>query len=142
MIRKLAEWSDDEDEVAKETFVPKNQWAKIAIVKHAFTLKELEDDKDARADIQADMRDEGEKHGKVTNVVIYDLEPEGIVTIRFEDVDSAESFIKACDGRSFDGRKLIVTAAQSNPKGKFKKSARYLNEEEEEELLNDLVNAE
>lgn len=140
MNRKLAEWSDEEDEAAKETFAaPTNKWAKIVIIKHAFTLQEIEEDPDARADIREDFQTEGEKFGKVTNVVVYDQEPDGIVTIKFDDAEAAAQFIKACHDRFFGGTKLDVRAAQDNPKGKFKKSARYLDEEEEEELLDSLI---
>jgi HIV Tat-specific factor 1 len=136
---KLTEWSDDEDEVQKKTFAPTNKWAKIVIVKGAFTLEEIEEDKAARGDITEDMREEAEKFGVVTNVIVYDLEPEGIVAIRFQDEESASQFIEANHGRAFGGRNLDVRAAIDNPKGKFKKSARHVGEDEEEELLESLI---
>ncbi|KAF2745409.1 hypothetical protein M011DRAFT_135523 [Sporormia fimetaria CBS 119925] len=137
LSRKLADWSDDED--PQEAAPVMNQWAKFVIVKHAFTLDELEEDKDAAGDIQEDMREDGEKYGTVTNVVIYDLEPEGILTIRFEDTDSAAAFVKANNGRMFAGRALDVKHAQDNPKGKFKKSSRHVDEDEERRLLDSVV---
>lgn len=94
----------------------------MCIVKHAFTRKELDEDVEAYLEIKDDMREEGEKHGDVTNVTLYDKEKDGICTIRFRDFESAEKFAKANHGRNFARRKLEVTVAEDRPK--FKKSAR------------------
>ncbi|KAF2833323.1 U2 snRNP-associated protein Uap2 [Ophiobolus disseminans] len=120
--RKLAEWSDNEEEV-KEAFAPKkNKWAKVCIVKHAFTLEELDEDVEAYLEIKEDMRDEAEKFGDVTNVTLFDREKDGICTIRFREFESAEQFAKANNGRSFAKRKLEVTIAEDRQK--FKKAPR------------------
>jgi HIV Tat-specific factor 1 len=114
---KLAEWSDNEEEV-KEVFAPKkNKWAKVVIIKHAFTLEELEEDAAAYLDIKDDMREEAELFGEVTNVTLYDKEPQGIITIRFKEFESAEKCRDAWN----------VTIAEDRVK--FKKSAR--NEEQD-----------
>jgi HIV Tat-specific factor 1 len=124
---KLAEWSDNEEEV-KEVFAPKkNKWAKVVIIKHAFTLEELEEDAAAYLDIKDDMREEAELFGEVTNVTLYDKEPQGIITIRFKEFESAEKCRDAWNGRNFAKRKLEVTIAEDRVK--FKKSAR--NEEQD-----------
>jgi HIV Tat-specific factor 1 len=36
-------------------------------------------------DIKEEIRDECATIGEVTNVVLYDKEPEGVVTVRFKD---------------------------------------------------------
>jgi HIV Tat-specific factor 1 len=119
---KLAEWSDNEEEV-KEVFAPKkNKWAKVVIIKHAFTLEELEEDAAAYLDIKDDMREEAELFGEVTNVTLYDKEPQGIITIRFKEFESVEKCRDAWNGRNFAKRKLEVTIAEDRVK--FKKSAR------------------
>jgi HIV Tat-specific factor 1 len=102
-------------------------------------LQELEDDPNAAIEIAEDMREEGEEFGTVTNVVVYDKEPDGIVTVRFEDTEAATKFVEKCHGRFFDNRRLDVRPATENPKGKFKKSDRYVDEEEQEKHLNSLV---
>jgi len=102
-------------------------------------LQELEKDPNATVEIAEDMREEGEEFGPVTNVVVYDREPDGIVTVRFEDADAAAKFIEKCNGRFFDNRKLEVYAAQDNPKGKFKKSDRHVDEDEQEKHLDSLI---
>ncbi|KAH7414311.1 hypothetical protein DE146DRAFT_31514 [Phaeosphaeria sp. MPI-PUGE-AT-0046c] len=120
--RKLAEWSDNEDEV-KEAFAPKkNKWAKVCIVKHAFTLEELDEDPAALLEIKEDMRDEAEKFGKDPKVTLYDREADGIVTVAFKEFEEAENFRDACNGRNYAKRKLAITIAEDRVK--FKKSAR------------------
>lgn len=120
--RKLAEWSDNEEEVA-ETFAPKkNKWAKVVIVKKAFTLAELDEDEAAYLDIKDDFRVEAEKHGSVTNVTLFDKEQDGVMTVRFREFEAAEKFRNATHGRWFDHRQLECTLAEDKPK--FKKSAR------------------
>jgi HIV Tat-specific factor 1 len=119
---KLAEWSDNEEEV-KEVFAPKkNKWAKVCIIKHAFTLEELEEDAAAYLDIKDDMREEAEQFGEVTNVTLFDKEPAGILTIRFKEFEAAEKCRDAWNGKSFAYRRLEVTIAEDRVK--FKKSAR------------------
>jgi HIV Tat-specific factor 1 len=104
-------------------FAPKkNKWAKLCIVKHAFTLDELDEDPAAYLEIKEDMREEAEKFGEVTNVTLYDKEVDGIITIRFREFESAENFRDTCNGRGFDGRKLVITIPEDRVK--FKKSAR------------------
>ncbi|RMZ68945.1 splicing factor u2af-associated 2 [Pyrenophora seminiperda CCB06] len=129
--RKLNEWSDNEEEVA-EAFAPKkNKWAKIAIIKHTFTLEELEEDEEAILDIKDDMRKEAEKCGEVTNCTLYDREPEGIVTVRFREFEPAEKFMKDNQGRSYAHRRLQISLAEDKPK--FKKSRNVDEADSEEE---------
>lgn len=129
--RKLAAWSDNEEEVA-ETFAPKkNKWAKVVIIKHAFTLEELDEDAGAYLEIKEDMRTEAEKHGSVTNVTLFDKEEAGIVTVRFREFESAEEFRDAVHGRAYAHRKLEATIGEEKPR--FKKSARGEEPDSEEE---------
>lgn len=133
-LSKLAEWSDNEEEVA-ETFAPKkNKWAKVCILRYAFTLAELDEDDEAILDIKQDMREEGEKFGEVTNVTLFDKEQDGIIAIRFKEFDSAEKFMNANNGRMFAKRKLEVTLAEDKPR--FKKSARGEEPDSDEEERN------
>ncbi|KAF3042244.1 hypothetical protein E8E11_000410 [Didymella keratinophila] len=132
--RKLAEWSDNEEEVA-ETFAPKkNKWAKVCILRYAFTLAELDEDDAAILEIKEDMREEAETFGEVTNVTLYDKEEDGIMTVRFKEFDSAEKFKEANHGRHFGGRKLEVILAEDKPR--FKKSARGEEPDSDEEERN------
>lgn len=69
-----------------------------------------------------DMREAGERFGEVTKCVLYDEEPEGIVVLRFKDIESAEAFQKKYDGKKFGDRIAKVTLAEDRPK--FKKGKR------------------
>jgi HIV Tat-specific factor 1 len=122
LYSKLAEWSDNEEEV-KEVFAPKkNKWAKVCVVKHAFTLDELEEDPEAYFDIKDDMAEEAEKHGEFTTITLFDMEADGVVTIRFRDFESAEKFRAAVNGKGYAHRKLQVTIPEDRVR--FKKSSR------------------
>lgn len=61
-----------------------------------FTLKELEEDPTAILDLKEDIREECEKLGDVTNVVLYDKEEDGIVSIRFANAESAKACVSVC----------------------------------------------
>ncbi|KAF3043126.1 hypothetical protein E8E12_002273 [Didymella heteroderae] len=132
--RKLAEWSDNEEEVA-ETFAPKkNKWAKVCILRYAFTLAELDEDDAAILEIKEDMREEAETFGEVTNVTLFDKEEDGVIAVRFKEFESAEKFKEAIHGRHFGGRKLEVILAEEKPR--FKKSAKGEEPDSDEEERN------
>lgn len=116
---KLADWSDDESPFPAAGQAP-TKWDKTVILSHMFTLQELEEDPAALLDIKEDIRDECSKLGTVTNLVLFDLEPEGIVSIKFKEVESAQACIKLMHGRSFDGR--VVEAFLATGKEKFQKT--------------------
>ncbi|KOS16633.1 Splicing factor U2AF-associated protein 2 [Escovopsis weberi] len=118
---KLADWDDDEDPyLAQAALAASARRDRRVILRHMFTLEELEEDPAALLEIKEDIRDECSKLGAVTNVVLYDLEPEGIVAVRFKDVEAAEACIQLMHGRSFAGR--TVEAFWATGKEKFSKS--------------------
>ena len=57
----------------------------------------LQEDPAAILDIKQDIRDECSKIGDVTNVVLYDKEPAGVVTVRFSDPDAAKQCVKVSE---------------------------------------------
>ncbi|UNI21099.1 hypothetical protein JDV02_007118 [Purpureocillium takamizusanense] len=122
---KLADWSDEEDErfaaVAAEAaaVVPKGR--KKVILRQMFRIFELEEDPASVLEIKEDIRDECSKLGTVTSVVLYDQEPEGIVTVKFKEPEGALRCVELMDGRNFDQR--IVRAEIATGKEKFRKSA-------------------
>jgi HIV Tat-specific factor 1 len=59
-----------------------------------FTLHELEDDPAAMIELKQDVREECEKLGEVTNVVLYDAEEDGIMSVRFADEEKAVECVK------------------------------------------------
>ncbi|KAF2866733.1 hypothetical protein BDV95DRAFT_196548 [Massariosphaeria phaeospora] len=121
MNQKLASWDDNDEENIREAYAPpQNKWGKVAVVKFAFTLESLKTDDLALVEIPADIREKAEESGDVTKVTIYDKEPEGIVTVRFKELDAAEDFCTKWNGKGFDGRTLQITVAEDRPK--FRKS--------------------
>lgn len=120
---KLADW-DDDDPQQEETRV-----SKVVILKHMFTLQELEEDPAALLEIKEDIREECEKLGEVTNVVLYDLEPQGVVLVKFKRPESADACVDLMQGRSFAGR--VVEARLSFGKERFKESSKKHDSDEE-----------
>ena len=57
-------------------------------------LIELQEDPAAILEIKEDIREECAKLGEVTNVVLYDQEPNGVASIRFREEDAAQSCVK------------------------------------------------
>ncbi|KAG6324646.1 hypothetical protein E4U22_000458 [Claviceps purpurea] len=115
---KLADWDDDDPYPAVGQTSSKKD--KTVILRHMFTLQELREDPAALLEIKEDIRDECAKLGTVTSVVLYDEEPDGIVSVRFKDAESAVACIQLMHGRSFDGR--VVEASLKTGKEKFRKS--------------------
>lgn len=119
---KLADWSSDEDDRFAGTTRSKrsSKWDKVVVLKHMFTLAELEEDPAALLDIKEDIREECSKLGEVTNVVLFDQEAAGVVIVKFKTADAAAAGVRLMDGRAFDGR--IVEASLATGREKYKKS--------------------
>jgi HIV Tat-specific factor 1 len=122
---KLADWSDDEPSAVHDDSTPGvpakgGKWDRVVILRHMFTLEELQEDPTALLDIKDDIREECAKLGPVTNVVLYDEEEEGIVSVRFQTREAAEACLRVMHGRAFAGR--IVEAYFATGREKFKRS--------------------
>lgn len=89
---KLADWSDDEEPSALTA--TSSRWDKVVVLKHMFTLQELEEDPAAILDIKEDIREECEKLGHVTNVVLFDKEVDGVSTVRFAESTAADACVR------------------------------------------------
>lgn len=83
-------------------------------------LQIRQDDPAAILDIKEDIRIECSKLGTVTNVVLYDLEPDGVATVRFSTEEAAQACVRMMRGRKFSG--LTVQADIADGGEKFKKS--------------------
>jgi HIV Tat-specific factor 1 len=135
--QRLAEWSDEEDggallnaEVKKEV-KKASKWDKVVVLKHIFTpdglAKELAEDPEAKEDLLEDVKDKCEEFGEVVDMFLFDLEPDGVVTVRFADEQAALNCVKKLDGELFDGRRVVATISQGE---RFRKSK--LSEADEE----------
>ena len=87
---KLADWDDDDPKALQANL----KWEKVVILKHMFTLKELEEDPAAILEIKEDIRQECSKLGEVTNVTLYDKEVDGVVIVRFTTPQSAMACVR------------------------------------------------
>lgn len=67
-----------------------------------------QEDPAAILDIKEDIRDECSKLGEVTNVVLYDKEEAGVVSVRFLNPESAKACVnvRSTANRLIDGANL------------------------------------
>ena len=86
-----------------------SKWDKVVILKHMFTLQELEvgkicpkekapncqqEDPAAMLEIKEDIREECAKLGVVTNVVLFDKEEAGVASVRFSNPEAAAACVR------------------------------------------------
>lgn len=126
---KLADWDDDEPSALQDS---SSRHDKVVILKHMFTLDELEEDPAAILEIKEDIRDECGKLGEVTNVVLFDGEEEGVASVRFTDASAAQACVGIMNGRNFAGRSVV--AYISNGQEQFKKSKKKVEEDGAEDF--------
>ncbi|KAI0430629.1 hypothetical protein F5Y09DRAFT_223623 [Xylaria sp. FL1042] len=127
---KLADWDDDDDSPFAAQLETNASKGRVVILRHMFTLRELEEDPAAMLEIKEDIRDECSKLGTVTNVILYDLEEEGIASVKFKTPEAAAACVDLMDGRAFDGRTVRATIATS--KEKYRRSDKDGEEEDED----------
>eukprot|EP00835_Amoeboradix_gromovi_P002161 NODE_116_length_19003_cov_0.233707.p6 type:complete len:289 gc:universal NODE_116_length_19003_cov_0.233707:7934-7068(-) len=112
---------------------------KTVVLRHMFNPVDFEKDPALLIDIKDDVRTEAEKVGQVNRIVMYDLHPEGIICIKYQDELAAQACVELMNGRIFDG--LKVAASIYDGKENFKSFQSRQNEidnfgdfvEEEEE---------
>lgn len=66
-IQRKLDWVEDESGKKQE------KYAKIVILKHMYTLEELDEDPTLILELKEEIREECEKLGEVTNVILYDV---------------------------------------------------------------------
>ncbi|KAI7720658.1 hypothetical protein KC353_g2002 [Hortaea werneckii] len=132
MNNRLADWDDDDPQSIPDT---SSRWDKVVVLKHMFTLDELAEDAAAALDIKDDIREECEKLGHVTNVVLYDKEESGIVTVRFGNATSAMECVKVFNGRWFDQRQVVAHLADGKERFRKSKKGEMGTEDDEEKRL-------
>ncbi|KAI1208846.1 uncharacterized protein F4807DRAFT_135769 [Annulohypoxylon truncatum] len=131
---KLADWDDDEGPYGAQLETAARR-DRVVVLRHMFTLKELDEDPAAMLEIKEDIREECSKLGPVTNVVLYDLEEEGIASVKFKTPEAAEACVNLMDGRAFDGRTVRATIATGREK--YRRSGKKQDEDVEGEDSDD-----
>jgi len=82
----------------------------IVVLKHLFTLDELEDDEDAvLAQLEINIRSECEKWGQIEKLTVFSKNPQGVVILKFSQPVVASRTVKEFNGRIFNGRKIDAT---------------------------------
>lgn len=71
--RQLTEWDSGPESDDEARPPPSN--SRLVVLKHMFTLEELEEDAALLLELKEDVRDEAESLGEVTNVQIWDVRP-------------------------------------------------------------------
>ncbi|KIY64154.1 hypothetical protein CYLTODRAFT_381276 [Cylindrobasidium torrendii FP15055 ss-10] len=135
MQKKLEEWNDEDGfgpALAPEETTT-NKPGRVVVLKHMFTLQELEEDATLLLDLKEDVRDECASLGEVTNVVLFDQEPDGIMTVKFKDPLSAQACVVKMNGRFFAGRR--IEASVFFGKQRFRRSDTEDEQGTEEERL-------
>ncbi|KAH8828455.1 hypothetical protein DL96DRAFT_1669516 [Flagelloscypha sp. PMI_526] len=124
MQRKIDEWNDEDgfgpSMQPEDNTNTVNKNSRVVVLKHMFSLQDIEEDATLLLDLKEDVREECENLGEVTNVVLYDQEPDGIMTVKFRDPISAQACVIKMNGRFFDGR--TVEATLYSGRERFKRS--------------------
>ncbi|KAF8625405.1 hypothetical protein AX15_005370 [Amanita polypyramis BW_CC] len=96
MQKKLQDWDDADGFGPMGTSRDGSTASKISrvvVLKHMFTLQELEEDASLLLDLKEDVREECSTLGEVTNVILYDQEPDGVMTVKFREPLCAQACI-------------------------------------------------
>ncbi|KAF5393527.1 hypothetical protein D9757_000573 [Collybiopsis confluens] len=125
MQKKLEEWVDEDGfgpsiDPEEENVNVVNKNSRVVVLKHMFTLDELSKDTSLLLDLKEDVRDECSSLGEVTNVVLYDREKDGVMTVKFRDPIGAQACVIKMNGRFFDGRR--IEASLYSGKQRFQRS--------------------
>ncbi len=85
----MEEWVDEDNFgpaiTEEDTHISANKNSRVVVLKHMFTLKELEEDPSLLLDLKEDVREECETMGEV--------EPDGVITVKFRDPISAQACV-------------------------------------------------
>jgi len=108
----------DPEDIDNAAFANKN--SRVVVLKHMFTLDALERDTSLLLDLKEDVREECSSLGEVTNVVLYDKEKDGVMTVKFREPLSAQACVIRMNGRFFDGQR--VEASLYSGKQRFQRS--------------------
>lgn len=126
-MEKLFDWRPDK--LSGER--PKHE--KVVIIRNMFHPSMFESDPRLILDYRRDLREEcEEKCGSVRKVDIYDLHPEGIAAVTFNEFEDAAKCLDLMNGRFFAGRKLDV----AHWDGKTKYKVKETEEEAEKRMAN------
>ncbi|CAO3612177.1 unnamed protein product [Cunninghamella blakesleeana] len=130
MKKKLHQLHRKLDWIEEESGKKSEKFSKIVILKNMYTQQELDDDPTLLLELKEDVREECEKLGEVTNVILYDKSPGGIISVRFMEQKSANACVLLMNNRYFGGKQ--ISAEIYDGKTRYNKSGPGLTEDDEE----------
>jgi HIV Tat-specific factor 1 len=101
----------------------------IVILKNMFDLKAFGEDPLFEPSLKSDIRDEGEKFGKIEKIRVFKKNPEGVIQIRFSNATAAKACVEAFQGRFFDEK--TVQASLWDGKTKYNLNEEDLEDDEQ-----------
>lgn len=129
MEDKLADWRDSDSDAEDESIRRASHTqgrsdisaqavqGRTVVLTKMFTLFELEDDPTLLLDLKEEVREEcSSTIGPVTNVTLWDKEPEGIMTVRFTTPEHARRCVDKMKGRFFAARTIDAFVIASKPR--------------------------
>src|SRR5262249_34924254 len=127
--RKLQEW-DDEDgfgpTTSHEDTHNANKINRVVVLKHMFTLRELEEDASLLLDLKEDVREECTTLGDVTNVVLYDVSSDLEVQIDFSLSTRAERSGRYYDRQISRSPQCTSVCTRQSPVHKLSRTVTHL----------------
>ena len=109
--QKLFDWRPDKNPFERS----KNE--RIVILKNMFDISEFDKDPTLINELRNDVRDECAKFGEIKKVMLYDRNPEGVISVSFKEAEDADKCIAALNGRWFAKKK--ISAACHDGKTKY-----------------------
>ncbi|KAG5362549.1 HIV Tat-specific factor 1-like protein [Yarrowia sp. C11] len=132
--QKLNDWGEEEESKRAKT-ESRERLEKVVTLKHVFTIEELQEDVDAEMDIKEDIYSGCGAIGTVRSVTLYDLEPEGVATVKFERASDAAECVEKMNGRFFGGQKLEAYIDYEETRWRKSKDRGVEDDEDEKERL-------
>uniref|UniRef100_A0A0P4WFG7 17S U2 SnRNP complex component HTATSF1 n=1 Tax=Scylla olivacea TaxID=85551 RepID=A0A0P4WFG7_SCYOL len=101
----------------------RKKWENTVVIRNVFDPKEFEVAMDKILDHKEAMRSQASNFGKIKKLELFDLHPEGVVQVTFEEVESADMCVATLHKRMYAGRTLYVTTWDGKEKFKIEETA-------------------
>lgn len=122
--KKALGWKGFDDSVPAEHVT--------VVLKHMFTLQEMDNEVNLSEELEEDVRREASKlGGDVVKIRVFKGHPEGVVTVRFKTIESADACVATMHGRWFGGKQ--IEASKWDGVTKYNEYAKRRKESEEEQ---------
>lgn len=120
LCSRLNDWSGTDTLIVDDG--PKQAPLKVVKVSNAFFPSELKHDEDLAGDLERDLYEDAKKYGQVKKVTVFDLEKEGVATVRFTTEGAAKELAAALNGRKWNKWPLKTSLISVSNAAKFRKT--------------------